>query len=118
MNKKHTQEHKNLVINEENQGWTLSSVDCKESDIRFDGITRVVALSPRKLLLLLEKGSTLVMNLLFDQAEIDVAEAQFTPVKCDQPTLASSIALIDLPTKPFPSFKVFVSSFYTNQSFF
>ena len=58
------------------------------------------------------------MNLLFDQAEIDVAEAQFTPVKCDQPTLASSIALIDLSTKPFPSFKVFVSSFYNNQSFF
>lgn len=54
------------------------------------------------------------MSLLFDQAEIDVAEAQFTAVKCDQPTLASSIALIDLPSKPFPTFKVFVSSFYNN----
>ena len=58
------------------------------------------------------------MNLLFDQAEIDVAEAQFTLAKCDQPTLASSIALIDYPTKPFPTFKVFVSSFYNNQSYF
>jgi len=80
VNKKHAQEHKNLVLSEENQGWTLSTVDCKDADIRFDGITRVIALGVRKLLIVLEKGAIFVMNLIFDQAEIDVAEAQFTQV--------------------------------------
>jgi hypothetical protein len=78
----------------------------------------VIALAPRKLLIVLEKGQTYLMNLLFDQAEIDVAEAQFTLCQCDLPTLASSLALYELPTKPFTSYHLFVSSFYSNQSFF
>jgi hypothetical protein len=77
VNKKHTQEHKNLVLSEDNNGWTLSTVDCKEADLRFDGIARLIAIAPRKLLIVLEKGQAYVMTLLFDQAEIDVAEAHF-----------------------------------------
>jgi hypothetical protein len=48
---------------------------------------------PRKLLIVLEKGIILMMNLLFDQAELDVADALFTVVKCDSPVLPSSVII-------------------------
>ena len=55
-------------------------IDCKEADVRFDGITRVIAISSRKMLIILENGNMLVMTLIFDQAEIDVADAIFTKI--------------------------------------
>jgi len=68
-----------------------NSIDCREADVRFDGITRVVALDSRKLLVILEKGAFIVISLIFDQAEIDVADAIFTNVKCNEAVLPSSV---------------------------
>jgi len=90
VNSGHKQDHKNVVLNEDCP-WTRSVVDCKEADVRFDGIARSIAVEPRKLLIVLEKGLILMMNLLFDQAELDVADALFTVVKCDSPVLPSSV---------------------------
>jgi hypothetical protein len=69
-------------------------IDCREADVRFDGITRVTAISSRKLLIILENGNMQIMTLIFDQAEIDVADALFTKINCDQSILASSVIYI------------------------
>lgn len=68
-----------------------NNINCKDADIRFDGITRVLALDSRKLLVILEKGQIVEISLIFDQAEIDVADAIFTPIKCTETVLPSSV---------------------------
>lgn len=70
-----------------------NTINCKDADLRFDGITRVVALDSRKLLVILEKGQMVEISLIFDQAEIDVADAIFTPIKCTETVLPSSVRL-------------------------
>ena len=73
-----------------------NNINCKDADIRFDGITRVLALDSRKLLVILEKGQIVEISLIFDQAEIDVADAIFTPIKCTETVLPSSVCLFNL----------------------
>jgi hypothetical protein len=43
-----------------------NNINCKDADLRFDGITRVVALDSRKLLVILEKGQMVEISLIFD----------------------------------------------------
>ena len=69
-----------------------TNINCKDADLRFDGITRVVALDSRKLLVILEKGQMVEISLIFDQAEIDVADAIFTHIKCTETVLPSSVS--------------------------
>ncbi len=92
MNKEQKQgELKQLVVYDESMK-VQNNINCKDADLRFDGITRVVALDSRKLLVMLEKGQIVEITIIFDQAEIDVADAIFTPVKCTESVLPSSVS--------------------------
>ena len=68
-------------------------IDCKSNEIKFEGAVRLHSLPGRRLLILNEKGQVMMMNLIFDQAEIDVTDAIFTIIKCDQPCVPSSVRL-------------------------
>ena len=56
MNKKHKQPEKN--IKEKDSMFVKNVIDCKSVDVKFDGITRVVAIGERKLLVMTEKGAS------------------------------------------------------------
>lgn len=66
-------------------------LDARAVELKFDGCTRVKALSGRRLLIMTEKGLIYIMHLIFDQAEIDVADALFTLIRCDLPVIPSSV---------------------------
>lgn len=55
VNAEHKNPEKNFIPLDETMT-VRNVIDCRYSEIRFDGITRVVAISSRKLLIILEKG--------------------------------------------------------------
>ena len=81
VNTNHHNPEKNVVPSENNS--VRNVIDCKSAEIRFDGCTRIEPLPNRRLIIFTEKGPIYIMSLIFDQAEIDVADAIFTQIKCD-----------------------------------
>jgi hypothetical protein len=79
-NKKHKQPEKNLLFNKGEDLTIDNFVDCRSQELRFDGPSRLIAIGTKKLLIMTERGQTFIVDVIFDQAEIDVAEAIFTPV--------------------------------------
>ena len=56
INANHGNSDKNLPINENTS--VTNIIDCKSSEIRFDGCCRVISLSDRKMLILTDKGTS------------------------------------------------------------
>ena len=71
-------------------------LDYTANELKLDGPCRVVSLSSHRLLVCSEKGEFTIIQLKFDQADIDVAEAYFQKLEIegDEKIVASSITYV------------------------
>lgn len=61
--------------------------------LRLDGCARVQSLSEGRLVIINEMGMVYMMQLQFDQADVDVADAHFTLIDSDTSIIPSSVSV-------------------------
>ena len=95
---------------EETSGTERSEIDTYASqELKLDGTSRLMSLPNHRILLLTENGEYTMITIRFDQAEIDVAEAIFQPIKSEEKITASSMCFV---AKENDDFDIFLSSHY------
>ena len=71
-------DQKKMFYPEETKGTERTELDIYASqELKLDGTSRLMSLTNHRILLLTESGDFIMIQIRFDQAEIDVAEAIF-----------------------------------------
>lgn len=113
LKEKYQNDKNKMFYPEETIGTERTELDNYASkELKLDGTSRLMSLPNHRILLLTENGSFTMMTIRFDQAEIDVAEAIFSPLKQDEKITASAICYVPSRQNEQTDFDIFVSSHF------